>query len=114
MGRRTSHDQGSQRKGPCIPKSLVVPFTWLYAPNALSLSDAVNDVSQHEERNAWGQASQIKLVPGINYPNQPERNQLSEIRPDIATRSEGRYVAPDTIHGLEIWTGNVRDVDGVR
>ena len=57
-----------------FPKSLVVPFTWLYAPNALSLSDAVNDVSQHEERNAWGQASQIKLVPGINYPNQPERN----------------------------------------
>ena len=27
-------------------------------------------MSQHEERNAWGQASQIKLVPGINYPNQ--------------------------------------------
>ena len=33
-----------------FPMSLVVPFTWLYAPNALSLSDAVNDVSQHEER----------------------------------------------------------------
>ena len=44
-----------------FPKSLVVPFTWLYAPNALSLSDAVSDVSQHEERNAWGQALQIKL-----------------------------------------------------
>ena len=27
-----------------FPKSLVAPFTWLYAPNALSLSDAVNDV----------------------------------------------------------------------
>ena len=47
-----------------FPKSLVMPFTWLYAPRALSLSDAVNDVSQHEERNTWGQASHIKLVPG--------------------------------------------------
>ena len=27
-----------------FPKSLVVPFTWLYAPKALSLSDAINDV----------------------------------------------------------------------
>ena len=57
-----------------FPKSLVAPFTWLCAPNALTLSDAVNDVSQHEGKNAWGQASQVKLVPGINYPNQPERN----------------------------------------
>ena len=57
-----------------FPKSLVVPFTWLYAPKALSLSDAINDVSQHDERNTWGQASQIKLVPGINYQNQPRRN----------------------------------------
>ena len=62
-----------------FPKSLVVPFIWLYAPNALSLSDAVNDMSQHEERNAWGQASQIKLAPGINYPNQPERNPGSHL-----------------------------------
>ena len=37
-----------------FPKSLVVPFTWLKAPNALSLSDAVNDVSQHEERERVG------------------------------------------------------------
>ena len=51
----------------------------MYAPNALSLSDAVNDVSQHEERNASGQASQIKLVPGINYPNQPARNPGSHL-----------------------------------
>ena len=57
-----------------FPKSLVVPFTWLYAPKALSLSDAVNHVSQHEERDAWGQASQIKLVPGTSYPNQLENN----------------------------------------
>ena len=32
-----------------FPKSRVVPFTWMYAPNVLSLSDAVNYVSQHEE-----------------------------------------------------------------
>ena len=36
-----------------FPKSLVLPSTWLYAPNALPLSDAVNDMSQHEERTAW-------------------------------------------------------------
>ena len=41
------------------PKSLVVPFTWMYAPRALTLSDAANYVSQQEERDAWGQASQI-------------------------------------------------------
>ena len=55
-----------------FPKSLVVPFTWMYAPKALTLSDAVNYVSQHEEKDAWGQASQIRLVAGTNYPNQPE------------------------------------------
>ena len=62
-----------------FPKSLVVPFTWMYAPRALSLSEAVNHVSQHEERDAWGQASQINLVAGINYPNQPECNPLSHL-----------------------------------
>ena len=60
-------------------KSLVVPFAWLYPPRALSLSDAINDVSQHEERNTWGQASHVKLVPGINYPNQPRRNPGSHL-----------------------------------
>ena len=62
-----------------FPKSLVVPFSWMYAPKALTLSDAVNYVSQHEERDAWGQASKIKLVPGTNYPNQPERNPSSHL-----------------------------------
>ena len=62
-----------------FPKSLVVPFTWLYAPKALSLSDAINGVSQHDERNTWGQASRIKLVPGINYPNQPRCNPGSHL-----------------------------------
>ena len=37
-----------------FPKSLVVPYTWMYAPNALTLSDAINYVSQHEEREMHG------------------------------------------------------------
>ena len=49
----------------------------MYAPRALTLSDAVNYVSQHE--GAWGQASQIRLVAGTNYPNQPERNPSSHL-----------------------------------
>ena len=31
------------------------------------------------KRNTWGQASQIKLVPGINYPNQPRLNPGSHL-----------------------------------
>ena len=62
-----------------FPKPLAVPYTWLCAPRASSLSDAVNYVSQHEERCTWGQASQISLVAGTNYPNQPERNPGSNL-----------------------------------
>ena len=62
-----------------FPKSLVVPYSWMYAPRALSLSDAVNCVSQHEEKDAWGQASQISLVAGTNYPNQPKRKPSSHL-----------------------------------
>ena len=62
-----------------FPKSLVVPYAWMYAPRALSLSEAVSYVSQHEERDAWGQASRISLVAGTNYPNQPERNPSSHL-----------------------------------
>ena len=54
-----------------IPKSLVIPCIWLSASRALSLSDAINHVSLHDERNAWGPATHIQLVPGVNYPNQP-------------------------------------------
>ena len=57
-----------------FPKPLVVPWNWVFAPTALSLSDAVNSVSQHEEGRTWSQASHISMVAGINYPNQPERN----------------------------------------
>ena len=82
-------------------KSLVVPFTWLYAPNALSLSDAVNCVSQHEERDAWGQASQIKLVPGTNYPNQPERNPESHLS-DPLTYWWGVTLCPPELNDVSL------------
>ena len=54
-----------------FPKSLVVPYHWSQAPQALSLQDAINSVSTHGEKRMWGQASQINLASGINYPNQP-------------------------------------------
>ena len=54
-----------------FPNSLVVPYYWSQAPQALSLQDAINSVSTHGEKRMWGQASQINLVSGINYPNQP-------------------------------------------
>ena len=57
----------------------MVPYTWLYASSALTLSDAINHMSLHDERNTWGPASHIKLVPGVNYPNQPRRNPGSHL-----------------------------------
>ena len=61
-------------RGYSFPRSLVIPYTWLCASRAVSLSNAINHVSLHGARNAWGPASHIKLVPGVNYPNQPRRN----------------------------------------
>ena len=78
-----------------------MPFTWLYAPKALSLSDAINDVSQHDERNAWGQASQIKLVPGINYPNQPRRNPGSYLS-DPLTYSWAVTLCPPELNNVAL------------
>ena len=62
-----------------FPSPLVIPFMWLYAPTALSLSDAINRVSLHGEKKAWGQASHINLVPGVNYPNQPRSDPDSHL-----------------------------------
>ena len=62
-----------------FPKSLVLPFYWAHAPQALSLHDAINYVSTHGEKRKWGQASQIKLEPGVNYPNQPRGNPDSHL-----------------------------------
>ena len=79
MGRGAHLPKLVNARNYSFPKPLVVPYTWMYAPRALSLSEAVNHVSQHEERNAWGQASQISLEAGMNYPNQPERNPGSNL-----------------------------------
>ena len=84
-----------------FPKSLVVPFTWMYAPKALTLSDAVNYVSQHEERHAWSQASQVKLVPGTNYPDQPERNPSSHLS-DPLTYWWGVTPCPPELHDVSL------------
>ena len=84
-----------------FPKPLVVPFTWMYAPRALSLSEAVNYVSQHEEKDAWGQASQISLVAGTNYPNQPERNPSSHLG-DPLTYWWGATLYPPELNGVSL------------
>ena len=57
----------------------MIPFKWIDAPQSLSLFDAINSVSSHGEKEAWGQASLINLVPGINYPNQPKSNPDSHL-----------------------------------
>ena len=62
-----------------FPSSLVIPFMWIHSPASLSLSDAINNVSLHSEKRAWGQASQINLVLGVNYLNQPRSNPDSHL-----------------------------------
>ena len=62
-----------------FPKSLVIPYPWLSASQALSLSDAINHVSLHDEGNEWGPATHMQLMPGVNYPNQPRRNPGSHL-----------------------------------
>ena len=39
----------------------------------------LNYVSTHGEKQTWGQASLINLVPGSNYPNQPDSNSVSHL-----------------------------------
>ena len=56
-----------------FPKSLIVPCTWTHAPTALSLSDAVQSVSQHEEGGARDQPMHITLEAGFDFQNQPVR-----------------------------------------
>ena len=84
-----------------FPKSLVVPYTWICAPTALSLSEAINRVSQHEEKDTWGQASQVKLVPGINYPNQPVSNPGSHLS-DPLTYWWGVTLCPPELNDVSL------------
>ena len=62
-----------------FPKSLVVPYYWSQAPQALSLQDALTYVSTHGEKRKWGQASRINVNPGTSYPNQPNSNPDSHL-----------------------------------
>ena len=89
-----------------FPKSLVVPFTWMYASRSLTLSDAVNYVSQHEEKDAWGQASHISLVAGINYPSQPERSPSSHLS-DPLTYWWGVTLCPPELNDVSLAEGVV-------
>ena len=62
-----------------FPKSLVIPYTWNSASRALSLSDVLNHVSLHDEKDDWGPATYIQPVPGVNYPNQPRSDPSSDL-----------------------------------
>ena len=62
-----------------FPNSLVVPFIWHQSPESVCLFDAINHVSSHSEKRAWGQASRIELNQGVNYPDQPRRNPDSHL-----------------------------------
>ena len=85
-----------------FPNPLIVPCTWIFAPTALSLSDAVNRVSQHEEGGTWSQASHIvSMVAGINYPNQPERNPGS-ILSDPLTYWWGVTLCPPELNDVSL------------
>ena len=61
----------------------------------------MNYVSQHEERNAWGQASQISLVAGSNYPNQPERDSGSHLS-DPLTYWWGMTLCPPELNDVSL------------
>ena len=84
-----------------FPKSLVIPYTWLSASQALSLSDAINHVSLHDERNGWGPATHIQLVPGVNYPNQPRRNPGSHLS-DPLTYWRGATLCPPELKDVAL------------
>ena len=84
-----------------FPRSLVIPYTWLSASQALSLSDAINHVSLHDERNAWGPAPHIQLVPGVNYPNQPRRNPGSHLS-DPLTYWWGATLCPPELNDVAL------------
>ena len=61
----------------------------------------MNSVSQHEEKDAWGQTSQISLVAGNNYPNQPERNPSSHLS-DSLTYWWGATLCPPELNDVSL------------
>ena len=84
-----------------FPTSLVIPYTWNSASQALSLSDALNHVSLHDERNPWGSATFIQPVPGVNYPNQPRRDPSSNLS-DPLTYWWGAILCPPELNDVAL------------
>ena len=84
-----------------FPTSLVIPYTWHSASRALSLSDALNHVSLHDERNPWGPATYIQPVPGVNYPNQPRSDSSSDLS-DPLTCWWGATLCPPELNDVAL------------
>ena len=84
-----------------FPKSLVIPYTWLCASQALSLSDALNHVSLHDERNAWGPATHTQPAPAVNYPSQLRRNPGSHLS-DPLTYWWGATLCPPELNDVAL------------
>ena len=78
-----------------FPSSLVIPFTWIHSPESLNLFDAINNVSLHGEKKAWGQASLMNLIFGVNYPNQPRSNPDSHLSDPLTYRGGVTLCPPE-------------------
>ena len=84
-----------------FPRSLVIPYTWNSASRALSLSDALNHVSLHDEKDEWGPATFIQPVPGVNYPNQPQSDPSSDLS-DPLTYWWGATLCPPELNDVSL------------
>ena len=84
-----------------FPKSLVIPYTWNSASRALSLSDALNHVSLHDEEDDWGPATYTQPVPGVNHPNQPRRDPSSDLS-DPLTYWWGAILCPPELNDVAL------------
>ena len=84
-----------------LPKSLVVPYRWNSASRALSLSDALNHVSLHDEKDDWGPATYIQPIPGVNYPNQPRSDPGSDLS-DPLTYWWGATLCPPELNDVAL------------
>ena len=88
-----------------FPKSLVVPCAWINSPRALSLRDAVQNVSQHDERGTKDQPMHINLEAGCHFPNQPV-SKLGSILSDPLTYWWGVTLCPPELNDVSL-AGNV-------
>ena len=84
-----------------FPRSLVIPYTWNSASRALSLSDALNHVSLHDEKDEWGPATFIQPVPGVNYPNQRRSDPSSDLS-DPLTYWWGATLCPPELNDVSL------------